>query len=151
MGAKTTITGNLGQNPTLKSIDVDSKGTTEKRNVCEFSVFQRHERFDKAKDDWVDAGGFWVEVSVWGHEAEQLTKVLRKGSAVRVTGDQYVWEWRDSDDAKRQSIKIEAERGGVSLMTYNIDSITLRNSNGSTGNKSASQPDGGAALPPQDG
>ena len=128
MGAKTTIEGNLGGNPELKFIDVkNGAGATESRAVCEFSVFQSHEKRNKETDEWEDAGGFWVEVSVWGHRAENLAKVLKKGYAVAVPGNLYIHNWTDNDNVNRVTFKLEAR--DVTMQLYNVETINLRPKN----------------------
>jgi len=89
MSNKFKGTGNLGKTPELKYINT-SEG---QRAVTNFSV--RFDR-DKKTDDgsYVDNGGFWLDVAVFGHLAERIMKVIKKGNRVYVEGSlkQQTWE-----------------------------------------------------------
>lgn len=126
MGAHAIIKGNLGKNPELKYVPVPTSQSPEDRAVCDFSVYQAHERKDKTTGEYVDAGGFWIEVSVWGRDAEPCAKLLKKGYPVRVEGKLYTSTWKDNDGVTRMSMKLDADRNGVTLMLYNTESVTQR-------------------------
>jgi single-strand DNA-binding protein len=69
-------TGNVGDQPLLKTVMVGS----EERQVAELRVFFDEYRQD-GKGGLEQAGGFWLDVNVWGdrHAAEvaQLVKKVR--------------------------------------------------------------------------
>jgi len=126
MGAKVIVQGNLGKNPELKYPVVSSEVGNETKAVCEFSIYQSHNRFNKETSEYEDIGGFWIDVSIWGKEGESLAKVLCKGYPVKVEGEMYLWPWVDSDGEKRITIRVESGRDGVSLMLYPVENVQFR-------------------------
>ncbi len=124
MGAKIIVEGNLGGKPELRHVDVTVDGVTEKRAVCGLSVFQSHDKLDKQSGEYVDAGGFWCDVDVWGRRAEYLAKLLDKGNPVRVEGDAHIRHWTDNSDKPRQTVKVVAN--DVTLQLYTVEAITFK-------------------------
>lgn len=75
-----TITGGLGQDPELR---FTPSGTP----VLNGSVADTPRRYDKDLGDWVDAGDtLWLNWSIFGPDAEDLTERLRKGTRVTIIG-----------------------------------------------------------------
>lgn len=71
-------TGNLGNIPDLKYVDVDG----DKRPVADMRIF--FDRRIKQNDgSYADGGGFWVTTSLWGWRAEAAAKLLPKGARIR--------------------------------------------------------------------
>jgi len=75
-------TGNAGELPVLKSVMVGN----EERQVAELRVF-----FDEYRQDGhggvEQAGGFWLDVNVWGERhAAEVTRLVKKGARVHVIG-----------------------------------------------------------------
>ena len=72
------IVGNLGKDPVLRVIEGSGK------KVCNFSV---------AVNKYNNEAQWW-RVSVWGNDAENCDKYLKKGSMVAVEGEvtASVWE-----------------------------------------------------------
>lgn len=75
-------TGNVGSQPLLKTVVV---GNVE-RQVTELRVF-----FDKYRQDasggLEQAGGFWLDVNVWGERhAAAVAQRVQKGARVHVVG-----------------------------------------------------------------
>ena len=74
-------TGNLGDSPAIKTVQVNG----EDRKVAELRVF-----FDIYRPDGQggveQTGGHWLDVSLWDYKAEQAARRLRKGARVHVSG-----------------------------------------------------------------
>lgn len=126
MGAKAIINGNLGKDPELRYVPSKNDEAGSDRAVCGFSVFQSHDRKNRETDKYEDAGGFWVDVNVWGNDAEKLAKLLKKGYPVKVEGVLYQHTWTDSDNVARSQMRIDVDRNGVTVMTYNVENITFK-------------------------
>ncbi|MBI1285745.1 MAG: single-stranded DNA-binding protein [Thiobacillus sp.] len=104
-------TGNLGDNPTLKTVLV--KG--EDRKVAEIRVF-----FDEYKPDgqggFEQSGGFWMNASVWDKRGEDVAQHLRKGARVHVTGRLAEQEWTDKESGEvRKTMQLNADDVYLSL------------------------------------
>jgi single-strand DNA-binding protein len=74
-------TGNLGESPALKTVQVNG----EDRKVAELRVFFDNYRAD-GQGGLEQTGGHWLDVSLWDYKAEQATRLLRKGARVHVMG-----------------------------------------------------------------
>ena len=75
-------TGSVGDPPRLKTVLVGS----EERQVAELRVFFDDYRQDD-KGGLEQAGGFWLDVTVWGDRlAAQIAQLVRKGARVHVSG-----------------------------------------------------------------
>lgn len=75
-------TGNAGDMPVLKTVLVGN----EERQVAELRVF-----FDEYRQDGnggvEQAGGFWLDVNVWGERhAAEVARLVKKGARVHVIG-----------------------------------------------------------------
>lgn len=75
-------TGNAGDMPVLKTVMVGN----EERQVAELRVF-----FDEYRQDGhggvEQAGGFWLDVNVWGERhAAEVARLVKKGARVYVIG-----------------------------------------------------------------
>lgn len=104
-------TGNLGDNPTLKTVTV--KG--EDRKVAELRVF-----FDDYRPDgnggFEQVGGFWLNVSVWDKRAEDAAQHLRKGARVRIEGRLVEQEWADKESGEvKKAMQLNADDVFISL------------------------------------
>ncbi len=74
-----TVIGNLGRDPELKYIPSGQP-------VVKFTVADTPRRFDKASNQWIDGETKWWQVEAWGTLAENLSKSVKKGDKVVVTG-----------------------------------------------------------------
>lgn len=75
-------TGNAGDLPVLKTVQVGN----EERQVAQLRVF-----FDEYRQDGnggvEQAGGFWLDVNVWGERhAAEVSRLVKKGARVHVVG-----------------------------------------------------------------
>ena len=125
MGASIKISGNIGRDPELRFIRSNNSSNDENRAVCSFSVYQSNER-KVASGDYEDKGGFWVDVNVWGRDAEHQAKILKKGHAVTVTGNYYIDVWVDQDGGNRITHRVDADRNGVTMQLYKLTGVTVR-------------------------
>ncbi len=116
--------GNLGDAPTLKQVEV--KG--EKRPVAELRVY-----FDRlvpeGDDDFVDKGGFWLNVSYWGSRGETAARLLCKGARVRVEGVLVEHQWEDGETGEARS-RLELIADDITLDLGRVESFILRQKNG---------------------
>ena len=98
---KVILLGNLGADPELK-YTATGKGVCSLR-IATNEVFkdtqgQRQERVE------------WHRVSVWGSQAENCAKYLKKGSSAYIEGRLQTRKWQDKDGAGRYSTDIVADR-----------------------------------------
>jgi len=104
-------TGNLGDNPILKTVMV--KG--EERKVAEIRLF-----LDEYKPDgqggFEQSGGFCMNASVWDRRGEDAAAHLRKGARVHVAGRLVEQEWTDKESGEvRKSMQLNADEVYLSL------------------------------------
>lgn len=99
-----TVVGQLGADPTLKSINGD--------RVAEFRLACTSRRKDG--DSWVDAHTNWYSVEAWGGFAEHVGASLQKGDLVMVLGRLKIDQW-EAGEKRGTSVKIRAEHVGHSL------------------------------------
>ncbi|WP_413319579.1 single-stranded DNA-binding protein [Agrococcus sp. 1P02AA] len=99
-----TVVGQLGADPTLKSINGD--------RVAEFRVACTSRRKDG--DSWVDAHTNWYSVEAWGGFADHVGTSLQKGDLVMVLGRLKIDQW-ESGDKRGTSVRIRADHVGHSL------------------------------------
>jgi len=109
--------GNLGSAPTLKQVEVDG----ELRSVAQLRVY-----FDRSVPDgdggFVDRGGFWLDVSVWGAKGEAAARILRKGARVSVSGTLVNQEWTDKESGETRS-RLELRADNVDLDLLRVDNV----------------------------
>jgi single-strand DNA-binding protein len=67
-------TGNLGDSPVLKTIQVNG----EDRKVAELRVFFDNYRPD-GQGGLEQTGGYWLDVSVWDYKASRLPGCCARG------------------------------------------------------------------------
>jgi single-strand DNA-binding protein len=96
---KVIVVGNLGRDPEMR---YTSQGTP----VCTFSVATNEKRKDKSgeQQDFTT----WFRVTVWGKQAETVSKYLTKGRSVYVEGRMHVEEWADKEGKQRYTLELNA-------------------------------------------
>ena len=97
---KTISVGHLGKDCELRHI-------TSGKAVAKFSLGM--------SESWMDNGEKkekteWMDISVWGTQAENCAKYLGKGSLVYVEGSLHTRSYDDKDGNKRYKTEIEAKR-----------------------------------------
>ena len=96
---KVIVVGNLGRDPEMR---FTAQGTP----VCTFSVATNERRKDKAGEQQDITT--WFRVTVWGKQAETVSKYLTKGRSVYVEGRMHVEEWTDKDGKQRFTLELNA-------------------------------------------
>ncbi|HHC72612.1 MAG TPA: single-stranded DNA-binding protein [Thiotrichales bacterium] len=107
--------GNLGNDPELKTVEVDG----EKRKVAEMRVY--FDRSVPAGDGYEDRGGFWMTVTLWGARAEACARLLAKGARVHCEGSLQRETWETEEGEERWDIRLRADY--VALDLQRVDHI----------------------------
>jgi len=104
-------TGNLGDSPAIKTVQVNG----EDRKVAELRVFFDTYRAD-GQGGMEQTGGHWMDVSLWDYKAEQAAKLLRKGARVHVIGRIELDTWSDKETGEpREKLRLLADDVLLSL------------------------------------
>lgn len=99
---KVLLMGNLTRNPEIRYTPGGSA-------VCEFGMAMNR-RFVQANGQEKDETCF-VDITVWGKQAESSSRYLQKGSSVFVEGRLVYDQWVEKDTGnKRSRLRIYAER-----------------------------------------
>jgi single-strand DNA-binding protein len=96
---KIIIVGNLGRDPELRY-------TPQGNAVCNFSMATNERRRDKAGEQQDITT--WFRITVWGKQAENVSKYLAKGRRVYVEGRLHVEDWTDRDGKQRYTLEVNA-------------------------------------------
>lgn len=92
---RVTLTGRLTSQPTTRS-------TTGGSTVTSLRV-----AIPRPRKDGADQGADFVDVTVFGHQAETCATYLNKGRRIAVDGQLHHSEW-DSDTGRRQKLEVIA-------------------------------------------
>jgi single-strand DNA-binding protein len=97
---RAVLVGRLTRDPELQALPSG-------QSVCDLRIACNGSRRDPE-------GGYrerphYFDVSVFGAQAENVSRYLRKGSAVAVDGRLEWREWETADRQKRQAVKVVAE------------------------------------------
>ena len=99
---KVLLMGNLTRNPEIRYTPGGSA-------VCEFGMAMNR-RFMQANGQEKDETCF-VDITVWGKQAESSSRFLQKGSSVFVEGRLVYDQWTEKETGnKRSRLRIYAER-----------------------------------------
>ena len=121
MGAKITLNGNLGDDPRC-GVTQDRNG--EPLHWISFSMRQPHWTKND-RGEFVDSGGFWMNVSWFGKKAETAGRLLKKGAAVVVIGDLHAEIWVDKDTGEQKAgFKVNADE--VAFDMRSLADVTYR-------------------------
>ena len=104
--------GNVGDQPLLKTVMVGS----EERQVAELRVFFDEYRQD-GKGGLEQAGGFWLDVNVWGERlAAEVAQLVKKGARVHVIGRLAETQWTvTATGEERSALHLNADHLFLSL------------------------------------
>ncbi len=91
--------GNLGEPPTLRQ-------TKANKPVASMRIASNRKWRDDGGQDHEETT--WMSVTVWGAQAENCAKYLKKGSGVFVEGRLVNTDWTDNDGVKRYGVEIHA-------------------------------------------
>lgn len=89
------LTGNLGRDPELRSVNGD--------NVLGFSIGVQTGTRDKPST-------MWVACSIWGKRALSLQPYLAKGHRVTVSGSIRLEEYKDKDGTPRTALRMSVDQ-----------------------------------------
>ena len=123
MGAHIEIKGNLGGDPVFGK-------TKEGKPWVNFSVYQPHwvknpDAVPNGPDQYIDKDGFWLQVSWFSNKAEVAAQLLKKGTAVVVSGDLHVDTWTDKNTGEvKAGYKVTANE--VTLDLRGISGVSYR-------------------------
>ena len=96
---KIIIVGNLGRDPEMRY-------TPQGTPVCTFSMASNERRKDRTGEQQDITT--WFRVTVWGKQAETVSKYLSKGRSVYVEGRLHVEEWTDKEGKPRHTLEVNA-------------------------------------------
>ena len=96
---KVMLVGNLGKTPEIRHI---ASGTA----VCDLRLATNESYKDKEGHEVKKTE--WHDVVVWGKQAENCSKYLKKGRKVYVEGKLSTRVWEDSEGNKRYSTEVIA-------------------------------------------
>jgi len=89
------LTGNLGRNPELRSVNGD--------NVLGFTIGVQTGTRDKPDT-------MWVSCSIWGKRATSLQQYLFKGSRVTVSGQIKLEEYKAQDGTPKTQLRMSVDQ-----------------------------------------
>ncbi|MBK3582388.1 single-stranded DNA-binding protein [Streptomyces sp. MBT57] len=104
-----TIVGNLTDDPELRF-------TPSGAALVKFAVAVNRRTFDRAKNEWTDAGTDFHYVTAWKQLAENIAATLQKGMRVIVQGELRQRHWTDeTTQQKRSAWELNAAAVGPDL------------------------------------
>lgn len=105
-------TGNVGDQPLLKTVVVGN----EERQVAQLRVFIDEYRQD-GSGGLEQAGGFWLDVNVWGERhAAEVAQLVKKGARVHVVGKLAESKWTvTATGEERRALYLNADHLFLSL------------------------------------
>ena len=95
------LIGNLTRNPDLKR-------TQSGQSVCEFSIATN--RTTKTNDGQIREEVCFVDIVVWGKQAEASKKFLSKGRSVYIEGRLSFEKWESEDGGRKSRLRVVAEK-----------------------------------------
>lgn len=88
------VAGHLGADPTLENLPNGNP-------ICKFSVATKTGYGERECSTW-------RRVTIFGKRGEKAAELLRKGSAVIISGEEQNREWTDKEGQKRYSLEVTA-------------------------------------------
>ena len=101
-----TVVGNVVDSPRRVSL--------ENGAVTNFRMASTARRFDGAKEEFVDASTFWVDVECWNGLSSNVSASVSKGDPVIVHGALSTHSW-ESENGRRSTPRIRAFAVGPNL------------------------------------
>jgi len=83
-------------------------------DITSFRLACRQRRYDRVKNEWVDADTNWYTVSSFRQLAQNVERSVQKGEHVLVTGRLRIRDWENQDRAGT-SVEVEADAVGHNL------------------------------------
>lgn len=137
---KVIVVGNLGRDPEMRF-------TPQGTPVCTFSVATNERRKDRAGEQQDITT--WFRVTVWGKQAETVSKYLTKGRSVYVEGRMHVEEWTDKDGKQRYTLELNASDVRFLDGGQSSEGIPVRQT-GQLAARAGGGPAGRSSAPPAD-
>src|ERR687895_110228 len=131
---KIIVVGNLGRDPEMR---FTPQGTA----VCSFTVATNERRKDKTGEQ--QDVTTWFRVTVWGKQAETVSKYLTKGRSVYVEGRLHVEEWTDRDGKSRHTLEVNASDVQFLDGGPGLEGIPVRQAASAAAPQSPARPTGG--------
>lgn len=103
-----TITGNATR-------DAQLRFTTSGQAVANFAIAHTRRRRNKTTQQWEDASVTFLDVVVWGSDAEAVANQVTKGMPVVVVGRLEAREWTDKTGNQRTTFQITADTVGRAI------------------------------------
>ena len=91
-----TVIGNLGSDPELRY-------TPQGKPVCNLSVACNDYYNDQKTTTW-------AKCVIWGPDAENTSKFMKRGSQIAISGKVREREWQDKEGNKRKSFEVHAQQ-----------------------------------------
>jgi single-strand DNA-binding protein len=107
-----TVVGNVVDSPRRVSL--------ENGAVTNFRMASTARRYDGAKQEFVDAGTFWVDVECWNGLSSNVSGSVSKGDPVIVHGALSTHSW-ESENGRRSTPRIRAFAVGPNLARGTAD------------------------------
>ncbi len=96
------LVGNAGRDP-------ESRATKDGTPVTSFPLavdtYAGKDESGKAKDE-----PMWVRVNAWGKLADTLSKLVKKGRPVLVSGELQIRKYTDKNNIERTSVEVRADK-----------------------------------------
>lgn len=139
---KIIVVGNLGRDPEMRY-------TPQGTPVCTFSIASNERRKTSAGEQQDITT--WFRVTVWGKQAETVSKYLSKGRSVYVEGRLHLEEWTDKEGKPRYTLEVNASDVHFidgAAGAADREGIPVARQPEQTRNQSAMRP-GGGRIPPR--
>jgi single-strand DNA-binding protein len=101
-----TVVGNV--------VDSPRRVRLENSSVTNFRMASTARRYDSARQEFVDAGTFWVDVECWGDLGGNVSSSISKGDPVIVRGALTTHSW-ETETGRRSTPRIRAFAVGPNL------------------------------------
>jgi single-strand DNA-binding protein len=101
-----TVVGNVVDSPRRVSLDSGA--------VTNFRMASTARRYDNGRQEFVDAGTFWVDVECWNGLSSNVSASVSKGDPVIVRGALTTHSW-ESENGRRSTPRIRAFAVGPNL------------------------------------
>jgi single-strand DNA-binding protein len=105
---KVLLMGNLTRDPELRYAGGGSGGGSGGTAICKFGLAVNRQWRDQAGQSHDDV--CFVDLTVFGRQAETCNEYLKKGRPVFVEGRLQFSQWEDKEGQKRSKLEVVAER-----------------------------------------
>lgn len=106
--AQISFRANVGQ---VKGLQFSQDGKPR----FQFSAAENHSRFDKQKNQYVEIGTSWYNITVFGRHAEDLADVIQENAKQQVVvfGRMSTRSYDRQDGSKGESLDVVADNVGI--------------------------------------